>query len=153
MIVYRLTKAIYKNDLSGRGAEKAGGRWNSKGTALLYTSASRALCTVEIAVHTPLGNIPKDYFLITIHIEEPAEMLKIKIADLPQNWKSFPPAPATQQTGDQFVSESKFLILQVPSAVVPGDFNYLVNPSHTLFTSIRIVTIEPYAFDDRLFVK
>ena len=61
MIVYRLCKSIYKKDLSGKGAEIAGGRWNSKGYAILYTSESRSLCTAEIAVHTPLGNVPADY--------------------------------------------------------------------------------------------
>ena len=55
MIVYRLSKSKYSADLSGKGAEKAGGRWNSKGVAMVYTSASRALCTAEVAVHVPLG--------------------------------------------------------------------------------------------------
>ena len=54
MKVFRLCKAKFANDLSGLGAEKSGGRWNSKGVAMVYSSESRALCTTEIAVHTPL---------------------------------------------------------------------------------------------------
>lgn len=69
MIVYRLSKEIYANDLSGKGAEIAGGRWNSKGSAALYTAQSIALCVTEIAVHIPLGILPRDYRLI--HIEIP----------------------------------------------------------------------------------
>ncbi|NQU32919.1 MAG: RES family NAD+ phosphorylase [Bacteroidetes bacterium] len=70
MIVYRLTKAKYSNDLSGKGAAKTGGRWNSKGIPVVYTCESRALCTSEIAVHTPLGILPLDYMLITIEISD-----------------------------------------------------------------------------------
>jgi len=53
MNVFRLSKSEFSNDLWGNGAEKSGGRWNSKGVAMLYTSASRALCTTEIAVNYP----------------------------------------------------------------------------------------------------
>ncbi|MGB3529846.1 MAG: RES family NAD+ phosphorylase, partial [Saprospiraceae bacterium] len=70
MIVFRLSKSIYAHDLTGKGAEKSGGRWNSKGTALLYCSESRALCTAEIAVHTPLGNVPLDYELISVELPD-----------------------------------------------------------------------------------
>ena len=70
MIVYRLSKKIYAHDLSGKGAELVGGRWNSKRNAMLYTGQSIALCVTEIAVHTPLGIIPKDYQLVHIEIPE-----------------------------------------------------------------------------------
>ena len=71
MIVFRLSKAQFANDLSGKGAELVGGRWNSRGNAMLYTSQSIALCVTEIAVHVPLGILPKDYQLV--HIEIPDE--------------------------------------------------------------------------------
>ena len=58
MIVFRLCKSMFKDDLSGRGAEIAGGRWNNRGRPMLYTAENRALCTAEIAVHTPLGIVP-----------------------------------------------------------------------------------------------
>ena len=65
MIVFRLSKNIYANDLTGKGAEIYGGRWNSVGTPMIYTAESRALCAVEIAVNTPLSNIPTDYSIIS----------------------------------------------------------------------------------------
>jgi RES domain-containing protein len=68
MNVYRLSKAIHANDLSGKGAEKNGGRWNSHGLPMIYTSQSRALCIAEVAVHLPMGILPEDYRLITIDI-------------------------------------------------------------------------------------
>ena len=153
MIVYRLSKSKYASDLSGKGAEKIGGRWNSKGIALVYTSESRALCTTEIAVHTPLGNLPIGYELITIEIPDEIQIKEVAIADLPFEWKLIPHSPASKKTGDSFVAEGKFLVLKVPSVVVPGDYNYLLNPSHPEFYKVKIKSIEPFNFDERLFIK
>jgi RES domain-containing protein len=151
MIVYRLSKSKYSNDLSGKGAERSGGRWNSKGVAMIYTGASRALCTAEIAVHTPLGNIPTDYDIISFDIPD-AFIRELDVTTLPENWRSFSQLPFTRETGDKFVSDNIYLILKVPSAVVPGDFNFLMNPHHQYFSKVKIVAIEKFAFDERLFV-
>lgn len=153
MIVYRLAKAKYSNDLSGKGAEKTGGRWNSKGTAILYTSASRALCTAEIAVHTPLGSVPNDYVMISIEIPDDSIIAWASPENLPVNWRTLPHAHGTQEIGDSFVSENLALVLQVPSSIVQGDFNYLVSTRHPDFEKIRVVGIESFEFDNRLFVK
>lgn len=153
MIVYRLSRGPYRNDLSGKGAELAGGRWNSKGTAMLYTSESIALCTVEVAVHMPLGIVPKDYHLVTIELPEDVPVSEIFEDKLPTSWKSFPHANVTQEMGDRFVQEGDFLVLKVPSATVQGTFNYLVNPRHPAFPKVRITHSEPFTFDKRLFIK
>jgi RES domain-containing protein len=153
MIVFRLSKSKYANDLSGRGAETAGGRWNSKGTAMVYTSETRALCTTEIAVHTPLGNIPLDYVLIAIEIPNTITIKEIKANELPEDWKSLPHSHSTQEVGDAFVTNAEFLALKVPSAVVQGEYNYLINPAHKDFRKIKIKLIEPFDFDERLFIR
>ena len=153
MIVYRLSRGKFKNDLSGRGAELAGGRWNSKGVALLYTSESIALCTVEIAVHLPLGIVPADYHLIRIELPDSASILELNPDDLPADWKSFPHANSTQEIGDAFVLNGEYLALKVPSATVQGTSNYLINPRHQAFRDVRILQTTPFEFDKRLFVK
>jgi len=153
MIVFRLSKSKHSKDLSGKGAEKFGGRWNSKGVALLYTSDSRALCTTEIAVHTPLGNIPLDYEVILIKIPDNIIIPELEICELPEDWKSIPHSHSTQEIGDHFVDVGKFLAIKVPSAVVQGEFNYLINPDHADFKSISIEKIEPFSFDERLFMR
>lgn len=153
MIVYRLSKSTYAKILSGKGAEKSGARWNSKGTALLYTSETRALCTTEIAVHTPLGNIPLDYKIISIEIPENIKIKELNDSVIPDDWKSFPNPHSTQEIGDKFVTDGKFLALKVPSAVVQGEYNYLINPNHKDFKTLRIKSIEPFDFDKRLFIK
>lgn len=152
MIVYRLSKSKFSSDLSGKGAELSGGRWNSKGVAMIYTGESRALCTTEIAVHMPLGNIPTDYEIISIEIPDML-ISEIDVAALPGDWKLFPHQHFTQEIGNKFISDNTNLILKVPSAVVPGDFNYLINPRHKDFSAVRILKIEPFEFDERLFVK
>ncbi|WP_413669856.1 RES family NAD+ phosphorylase [Mucilaginibacter sp. Mucisp86] len=153
MIVYRLSKQAYINDLSRRGAELNGGRWNSKGTAVVYTSSSRALAVLEVAVHTPLGFIPSDYFMATIELPDNSEIFKSEIDKLPEKWNSNPLIKATQQIGDSFVKANKYLALQVPSATVAGDFNYLLNPLHPDFKSVKIIAAEFFEFDSRLFKK
>ena len=152
MIVFRLSKSKYSNDLSGRGAERSGGRWNSKGVSMVYAGESRALCTTEIAVHTPLGNIPTDYEIISIEI--PDELISVlDITVLNDDWRSFPYSHFTQEIGDNFISDNVHLVLKVPSVVVPGDFNFLINPRHKDFSMVKIMEIVAFEFDERLFVK
>lgn len=150
MIVYRLSKSVYANDLSGKGAELVGGRWNSRGNAILYTSQSIALCVTEIAVHVPLGILPKDYDLI--HIEIPDDNI-LEVKRLPKDWQTFPHADSTQKIGDKFLRDKKYLVLKVPSAAVQGEFNFLVNPRHPDFDKVKIKKKEKFSFDERLFVK
>lgn len=151
MIVYRLSKSLFSNNLTGKGAEKTGGRWNSKGTALLYTGESRALCTAEAAVHIPLGSIPEDYVMISIEIPDGLPVEEILKENLEMGWNSFPHSHTTQKLGDEFVSRNQALVLKVPSAVVQGDYNYLLNPAHSDFNRVKVVEIVPFSFDQRLF--
>jgi len=150
MIVFRLSKQMYADDLSGKGAEIAAGRWNSRSRAMLYTSQSVALCVTEIAVHVPLGIIPENYMLI--HIEIPDNEI-FESKKLPSDWQLFPHSDSTQQLGDAFLKNKKFLVIKVPSAVVQGDFNYLINPQHPDFKKVKIIKKEKFSFDQRLFVR
>lgn len=151
MKVFRLSHHKYSKDLSGKGAEKTGGRWNSKGNALIYTSESRALCTTEIAVHTPLGNLPVGYELITIEIPASVNIHELAFSKLPADWKSHPHSHSTQIIGDKFIKDGKYLVMKVPSAVVKGDFNFIINPFHPSIRKIKITSIESFEFDMRLF--
>jgi RES domain-containing protein len=152
MIVYRLSKSNYSRDLSGKGAERSGGRWNSKGVAMIYTGESRALCTAEIAVHTPLGNLPVNYEIISIEI--PDEFIgEVDSSSLPIGWNAIPHSHLTQDIGDRFISDCVYLILKVPSAVVQGDHNYLINPNHKEASKVKILEVKGFNFDKRLFLK
>lgn len=150
MIVYRLSKEIYKNDLSGIGAEKFGGRWNNKGTRMVYTAQSRALANLEVAVHLAFTNIPKNYYLTTLQIPDEFIVTYDQKYLKNKNWKSIPPINFTQTEGDKFVKENG-LILKVPSAIVQGDYNYLINPTHEKLSQVKILESELFSFDSRLF--
>lgn len=151
MIVYRLASEKYSNDLSGIGAEITGGRWNFKGTRVLYTSDSRALCMAEIAVHTPLGLMPKNYYMITIEIPDDIKITQIELKSLPDNWRKFPYSKETRQIGETFIKEQKHLCIKVPSAIVSGDYNILINPLHPDMNRVKIISKEWFNFDERLF--
>jgi RES domain-containing protein len=151
MIVFRLAKARFSHGLSGKGAEKTGGRWNSKGVPMVYTSDSRALCTTEIAVHIPLGLLPTDYKIISIEIPDSLKVLTLTKNKLPHDWNSIPHSGSTQQIGDDFIRQNKSVVLKVPSAVVAGDFNFLLNPGHRDFSKIKVLSVEDFGFDSRLF--
>ena len=153
MKVYRLAKEKYINDHSGKGAEIAGGRWNNKGTSVLYASDSRALCAAEIAVRTPLGILPENFILMELEIPHNIKPLELTRDQLPKNWKSYPHSNSTQQIGDNFILKGQFLVMKVPSVVVPGDFNYLMNPQHKDFAKVKIISRTPFEFDQRLFLK
>lgn len=150
MIVYRLTKSEYARDLSGKGAELAGGRWNSKGVPLLYTGQNIALCLVEVAVHLPVGLIPEDYELITLEIPN-TSILTLGSKELTDDWNALPASFSTQKSGNEFAKTNSFLTLRVPSAVVAGEFNYLINPHHNNFKKVKLLKTDPFRFDSRLF--
>ena len=150
MNLFRLSRRAYAADLSGYGAKLYGGRWNSPGVAMLYTSDSRALAYAETMIHLQPGRYPKDYMLVTLEIPDTMDMQELTLTQLPANWRSFPHPASTRQIGDAFIRAGDYLLLRVPSAVVPGDFNYLLNPGHPAFHNVHVRHIEPFAFDLRL---
>jgi RES domain-containing protein len=153
MVVYRLSKQKYKEDLSGTGASYGvNNRWNTKGIKLLYMSSSRALACSEVSVHIPLGLLPKDgdYHMICIDIPSEITLLEPSLEQLPLAWNSRPVRPESQEFGDNFVLNSEFAVLKVPSIVVSGDYNYLINPKHPDAKLIKQIKTEPFPFDPRL---
>lgn len=151
MEVFRLQRGKYGNRLSGAGAAIRGARWNSPGTELIYTSANRSLAMAEVAVHFSFATLPSGFFMLTIFIPDDCSMRIIKESELPANWNSHPPILNTRKTGDEFVMSNKHCLLMIPSAVVKGDFNILINPSHQEFQKIKVTGREAFPFDQRLF--
>ncbi|MCK5637558.1 MAG: RES family NAD+ phosphorylase [Flavobacteriaceae bacterium] len=151
MQVYRLSRKKYASELSGIGASKSGNRWNSKGTEIIYCANSRALAMAEVSVHLSLIILPKDFVMLEINIPKSIAIQNINNKDLPENWNDFPHTNKTQKMGDGFIYSNKKCILKVPSAVVKGDFNYLINPHHKDFKKIKIVNFYKFPFNRRLF--
>jgi RES domain-containing protein len=151
MIVYRLIRKKYGYALSGEGARLAGGRWNSPGLPLIYTSESRSLCTVEVAVSLPIGLLPDGFEMLLIEIPDEIVVLDIHTDNLPVDWNKPDYSEETKRIGDQFIDDNRYAVLKVPSAVIPGDFNYLINPGHKDFDKIKVIKQEPYELDGRFF--
>lgn len=150
MIVYRLTTRKYANDLSGTGASIFGYRWNSKGIHVIYTASSRALAMAEVWVHLPVGLTPVDYVMLEIDIPSLITIDSIDTSRLSSDWNDFPHRDETKELGDEFFCSGSGCVLKVPSAVVKGDYNFLINPKHSDMKFIKIVGIMEFPFDKRM---
>lgn len=151
MKLFRLSKKKYANAFNGKGAAKSNNRWNSKGTEIIYTAESRALAMAEVAVHLTMATLPKDFVMLTIDVPDEISIKKVDLKDLDENWNAMLPSSKTKKIGDVFIDDLEFCVLKVPSAVVKGDFNYLINPYHKLFKKIKIVDVTDFPFDKRMF--
>jgi len=150
MIVFRLTKTMYAADISGEGARLAGGRWNAEGTPVLYTSSSRSLCLHELLVHLPGGIIPVNYSMVVLYVPD-VIIRQISTSHLDSNWKAYPSDKSSIQIGEQILSENFFPVIKVPSAIIPEESNYLINPRHPQHRDVEVLDILPFSFDKRLF--
>ncbi len=150
MILYRISKAAYAQDLSGTGARMYGARWNQKGTSILYTASSPALATVELLVHVDANLQPSDLRLVFIDVPDAASSRTIDSESLPEDWKTFPAPAALAEIGTRWAASRQTLMLRVPSAVVVVDHNVLLNPAHSEFAGVRIDKDTAYGFDERL---
>lgn len=149
MKLYRLTRKKYLDAaLTGEGARLGGGRWNNKGTALVYTSEHPALALLELRVHVP-GTPPIDYQMLIIDCPE-SSIQTLAVAELPHHWDEYSSGPHTREIGDLFAQEGKFLALKVPSAITPIGYNLLLNPQHELMREVWVLESLPQRFDPRL---
>lgn len=148
MIVFRLANPRY-TDLLGKGAQIYGGRWNSKGRPMVYTSSSRALALTECLVHLSTDTLP-ELVLMSIEIPKGVAIEEIKMNELPQGWDNYPPLTQTQALGDEFLKNGSSLLLKVPSAVVFAEYNYLINPNHKSMKDVKLQSTEKFELDNRL---
>lgn len=139
MKVWRLTRAPFANaPFDGTGPARGGGRWNSRGVRLAYASSSRALAILEVLVHVTRANAPADYVFIEADLPDDA-VEELDITRLPGDWRAEPPPAPLRTIGDSWVRNNTSVALRVPSALVPEEYNFLVNPAHGRFKDLRIV--------------
>jgi len=153
MEVYRIAKSSLSTDLTGLGARLYGGRWNRKGTEIIYTSESRALASLEFLVHVPLSLVPPDLMIISINIPSGLSIEHVSLTDLPADWRSSPAPAALAEFGSTWAKSNKSFLLRVPSAIIDKEFNILINPNHPDMGKITINKIEDYKIDSRLLGK
>lgn len=149
MTVFRICNTTYADDISGRGAKLYGGRWNSAGFPMLYLGEHISLCTVELLVHLQPKDKSSAFALLNIELPETAKPAAVAAAKLKKNWQN--DIAYTRFMGDEFIKHNGALMMKVPSAIIPDEFNFLVNPLHADFKKVKISKTREFVFDDRLF--
>lgn len=148
-VAWRIVKGRHAGSaFSGEGAASYGGRWNSRGVRMVYASATRSLAVLETLVHlNPI--LVFRYVMFRIEFEDGMVACR-RLEDLPEGWQAEPPGEVTRTQGDAWVRAGESVVLSVPSVLVPGEPNYLLNPAHPDFGRLRISPPERFAFDPRL---
>jgi RES domain-containing protein len=151
MKVYRITPKKYSTDLSGTGAKLYGGRWNRVGVPLLYTSEHFSLAILENIVHIQNPAILPTYHAITIEI--PDSFQEYSTDDFSEDWLNQNAFESLRKLTDTFVESGAFLAMKVPSAIIDVEYNFLINPQHSLFKEVKIIKQQEFSFDKRLFTR
>jgi RES domain-containing protein len=149
MQVWRLCKREHAR-FDGEGARRAGGRWNQRGTPMVYASESLALAALEILVHCDPAMLPPDLVAIPADIPEAVRIEPLAEDRLPRDWRQLPAPDALAKIGTAWAQSARSPVLSVPSAVVPRERNYLLNPAHPDFARIRPGKPEAFSLDRRL---
>lgn len=148
MDVFKICREKYSHSLQASGASN---RWNKKDEFVIYTGSSRSLSTLEMVAHRSYINISNQYKLLIIYISEELLIKEIEIKDLPENWKSIEAYVELQEIGSKWYQSNESLVLKVPSAIIPQEFNYIINTRHPLFaTHIILKGVDDFVWDNRL---
>lgn len=140
------------HDLSGKGAELTGGRWNRPGRPAVYAASSVALACLETVVHLNADGLPLNRFLVRIEVPDDVWQARrqLKPGDLPVGWSAVPEGKVSLHIGDAWLQGEQCALLAVPSVIVPEEFNLLINPRHADARRISGVKVRPWFYDQRL---
>jgi len=149
MEVFRICRAEYAQSLYSSGSAN---RWNMRGQQVIYAGGSRSLSTLELVVHRSTIAPPVPYRVMVISIADDDRLVyTLRTSDLPANWRTLEAYSELQKIGGHWYSGQQSLVLRVPSAVIPFEFNYVINAEHPDFDSnVQLVRTEAYFWDDRL---
>ena len=149
MEVYRIVKARYAATLQASGQPN---RWNRKGDKVVYAGSSRALSTLEQIVHAGAVTLQEDFRVMVVTLPDAeAFYRRITLPELPNNWRTLDAYATLQRIGSDWARDRETLVLQVPSAVIPQESNWVVNTEHPDFPGqVRIDRVEDYYWDKRL---
>jgi RES domain-containing protein len=151
MRFYRIVKLKKRTkDLSGLGAFLEGGRWNSPGSFALYTSENPSLALLEVLVHLDESDTPPRMFVMELEVDDQYPITKIEVDVLPKGWR-IPDNIQLKQMGDAMLRTADTIGFSVPSAVLPGQYNIILNPYFPGFLDyVQVISVEPLEVDQRL---
>ena len=147
MQVFRISRSKYAGNLTASGAAN---RWNLANELVIYTGASRSLSTLELVVHRNAIKPHDPYKMMIIDIPSDVEIEKIEASDLPGNWRTLSAYHILQQVGSLWYNARKTAICQIPSVVIPQEYNYIIHTQHEDFSKISLANTEPFFWDRRL---
>ncbi|HTJ30087.1 MAG TPA: RES family NAD+ phosphorylase [Acidobacteriaceae bacterium] len=149
--IYRiLRKPFSASPFDGEGSYRFGGRWSAPGARISYASEHLSLAMLEYLVHLDVEDPPTDLVVAEARVPEQVSRIRAASEELPEEWRAYPSHPALHAIGGRFIAEGKAAILIVPSAIVPGEHNWLLNPMHPHFQTIDFLPVRPFAYDPRL---
>ena len=149
IVVWRIVKKKYEaTAFDGEGASEYGGRWNSSGKRVVYTAGSKSLALLELLVHLD-SSVLSNYVVIPVTFGD-ALLSDVDILSSPPDWKGHPAPVELRDIGDGWLDSFGSAVLQVPSAIVPDESNYLINPDHSDFSSVEIGASVLFEIDLRL---
>ena len=150
MIVYRITKKEHAA-LDGLGGLYGPGRWHKKGNLIIYASEHASLAAWEKIVHVAsFENLPDNLLLVKIEIPDDIEIQTVPPNVLVKGWDSFPFCNETVSYGTFFLQKNEYLALKVPSAIIPDEFNIILNPLHPDLQACKVISTVPFIFDKRI---
>jgi RES domain-containing protein len=145
-------KAKHATDpLDREGARRVGGRWNAPGVPVAYCASSLSLAVLELLVHVDAADIPNDLVAVEVEIPDRLAMRRLVVADLPAKWREEAARGALQVLGGTWVRDGLEVGLVVPSVIVPGETNILLNPLHPDAGKVQIIATNRFVLDPRLF--
>ena len=152
MQVYRIGRTKFVGDITGEGARLHGGRWNRKLVPCIYSSESRALALLEYTANVNIEDIPRALSMTTFEIPDD-QIFQLHASELPGDWMVSPAPSSTRDLGSSLLVTAKCMAIKLPSAIIPDEFNYLINPVHINKSYIRIVEAKDFIYDVRLKLK
>lgn len=149
LTVWRICPAVYADDMfGGKGGLFFPARWHNKGRLITYTAESRSLAALEILANTQDRAALHARPWLIARADLPTKLVGIP-PRLPDDWRAQPPPASARSFGDSWLASLASPALRVPSAVILGEFNYLLNPLHPDFPKIKLHPAQPFAFDAR----
>lgn len=152
MQLWRIALATHAA-FDGEGARRYGSRWTPKGLAVVYASATLSLAALERFVHTDPDLEPTNLVALRVDLEDSLPIHSVEVEQLPGDWRHYPAPEPLGRFGGDWLAATRWVALSVPSAVIPHERNYLLNPAHADFRRLVIGRPEPFSFDPRMWAK
>lgn len=149
MRLWRITRAAHAA-FDGEGARRFGSRWTPRGYPAVFASATLSLAALERFVHLPPDLDAADLVAVGVDVPPAIAIETLELGALPEHWRTYPAPPVLASIGERWLRDSRSAVLSVPSAIVPQERNYILDPAHSDFVRFAVQPPEPFSFDPRM---